>query len=233
MKKVKHQVKKIIRDFLLTRNILLTFPGELNKSGFQRFLVTFYMKQSRGILHIGAHTGGEREFYDRIGKKVLWIEANPNIYTILLANIQRYPNQKAINELVGARDEMTNFFLTSNGEQSSSVLPLTPKGAEFWRISETDTLRLQAKKIDSLAKNHELDNYDFWVLDVQGLEASVIEGSKKALVNVNALLVECSTEQYYDGVMLYPELRELLYSHGFTPAWVPTNSHFDMLFVRN
>ena len=34
----------------------------------------------KGIIHIGAHRGSERYIYDWFGKKVIWVEANPNIF---------------------------------------------------------------------------------------------------------------------------------------------------------
>jgi hypothetical protein len=33
-----------------------------------------------GILHLGAHRGSEAPIYDWLGKKVIWVEANPRIY---------------------------------------------------------------------------------------------------------------------------------------------------------
>ncbi len=37
--------------------------------------------RSQGILHIGAHRGSERYVYDWLGKEVIWIEANPRIFS--------------------------------------------------------------------------------------------------------------------------------------------------------
>ena len=78
------------------------------------------IKHANGVLHIGAHEAEEALFYDQCGAKVLWIEANPSAYEILLENIRQYPSQSATQALLGAEnDTHVNFNLTSNRGASS------------------------------------------------------------------------------------------------------------------
>ena len=47
----------------------------------------------KGIIHVGANSGQERDLYHNLGKLVYWIEADPNIYPKLEENIEGFPNQ--------------------------------------------------------------------------------------------------------------------------------------------
>ena len=38
------------------------------------------LRNSKGILHFGAHRGSEAAIYEWFGKKVYWFEANPKIF---------------------------------------------------------------------------------------------------------------------------------------------------------
>ena len=50
------------------------------------FLTT---KNIKNVLHVGADRGGELPQYKEIGvEKVVWVEANPEVYGELLENLQ-------------------------------------------------------------------------------------------------------------------------------------------------
>lgn len=60
-----------------------------------------FLRNSIGVIHIGANSGQERDHYKKLGvQRVIWIEADPEIYEILLRNIKNYKNYKAYNYLV-------------------------------------------------------------------------------------------------------------------------------------
>ena len=60
---------------------------------------------AKGIIHMGAHRGGEAAVYDWFQKKTIWIEANPKIYTDLKINVSTYVNQSAFNILLYEEDD--------------------------------------------------------------------------------------------------------------------------------
>ena len=55
-----------------------------------------FLRECRGVIHVGANTGRERDVYKKHGLRVLWIEANPEAFKVLFENIKNYKNQKAI-----------------------------------------------------------------------------------------------------------------------------------------
>jgi hypothetical protein len=55
-----------------------------------------FLKNSIGVIHIVANSGEERDHYKNLRvERVIWIEADPEIYKILLRNIKNYKNYKA------------------------------------------------------------------------------------------------------------------------------------------
>jgi FkbM family methyltransferase len=229
---MKHRLKlfiKIIASFLRVR---LLFSGELNEFGLRNLVIEYYLRQSKGILHIGAHKGQEAAYYADLEKPVIWIEANPQLFPVLQRNISAYPNQKAINVLLGDENRLVDFYITNNDGLSSSVLPLTRYGREIWGIENTEILNIHSKTLDSLELPN-IEEYDFWILDVQGYESQVIKGAQASISRVKWMLVECSNSQFYFHNTIYSEICKVLRSFNFVPILPVTGNHFEMLFKRD
>src|SRR5262245_1347455 len=85
-----------------------------------------FIKDSTGVIHVGASFGQERDIYADAGLPVSWIEAIPEVYESLQGNlVGRYANQKAICALVTDEDDAeVEFYIANNGGMSSSIFPL-------------------------------------------------------------------------------------------------------------
>src|ERR1700741_4322955 len=64
----------------------------------------YFLKNCRGVVHVGANHGAERHVYAKYGLKVVWIEAIPDVFELLTQNIQDFPHQRAINALITNED---------------------------------------------------------------------------------------------------------------------------------
>lgn len=69
------------------------------------------VKQSTGILHIGAHFGHKSSYYLQNGLKVIWIEALPEIFDKLQSEISRDREQIADCALLGYENITDTDFL--------------------------------------------------------------------------------------------------------------------------
>jgi len=67
-----------------------------------------FLRDCHAILHIGANEGQEREEYAKLGLEVLWVEALPDAFSRLSANIKDLPNQHAVLALI--TDEVRGNF---------------------------------------------------------------------------------------------------------------------------
>ena len=185
------------------------------------------------VLHLGAHVGTECHFYNSLQKKVIWLEANPEIYSQLILNIADYPDQRAILSLLGSEDRAgINFYVANNWGQSSSIY-------EFGRdlnhegLSMVDVLYLEMKRLDSILGTSEVQHGSHWIVDVQGAELQVLMGSGNLIDKAYSMEVEVSTKEEYLGGTKFEELNAFLNSKGLYPLWLPKlNSHEDLFFLR-
>src|SRR3954470_12158936 len=77
-----------------------------------------FLTSARGIIHVGAHTGQERDAYGYL--PVVWVEALPQAWEVLRGRTADKPHQQAICRLV-VDGGPHKFGVASNAGQSSSI----------------------------------------------------------------------------------------------------------------
>lgn len=224
-------MKTLVKKIFASVNIYLIFPSERSLQGLRPFVIEFFQRQSKGVLHIGGSTGQEAEDYFRQGLPVIWVEADPLTFATLEKRIKKFPNQRALNYLVSDAEREMEFFVTDNSGLSSSVYPLSAYGQDFWNIKNVESKKLFSRTIDSLLEV-DLSAYDFWVIDVQGHELEVLKGAENALKTCNWILCEISTIPYYENQHLYHEICDWLLERDFCPLYKPSANHCEVLYAR-
>jgi len=185
------------------------------------------------VLHLGAHVGSECHFYNSFQKKVVWIEANPEIYSQLKSNIAAYPEQRAILGLLGHENRDGIHFNVANNQGQSSSIYKFGRDMNHEGLSMVNVLNLEMKRLDSMLGVSDVHPGSHWVVDVQGSELQVLQGSGKLIENAYSMEVEVSTKEEYLGGTKFAELNLFLNSKGLYPLWPPKlNSHEDLFFIR-
>ena len=201
-----------------------------------------WMKKSKGVLHMGSHRGSEAAVYEWFGKKVIWIEANPKIFFDLVINIKQYKFQKPICALLTNKDnEEKKFYISNNDAASSSIFKfgnLSSGKETLWKnknLKMIDEIKLETKMLDSVINENNIDikNYDHWVIDVQGAELLVLEGSRNNLRFCNSLYIEVSQGDVYENASQWDEVKKFLNDIGLKPVNEIQSEHENVLFVRN
>jgi hypothetical protein len=90
-----------------------------------------FLWQARGVIHVGANAGFEREDYHRKMLDVVWIEPIPSVFENLCANIRKYPRQKALQALI-TNCEGKSMILTSLVDRQYRPLFLTCLSIAFY-----------------------------------------------------------------------------------------------------
>jgi len=65
-----------------------------------------FLQKVSGVIHVGANAGQERELYAKLGLRVIWIEAIPEVFEKLKANVENFPRQRALKCLVTDQDNV-------------------------------------------------------------------------------------------------------------------------------
>jgi FkbM family methyltransferase len=172
----------------------------------------------RGVVHVGANTGQERDLYEFYGLDVLWIEPIPEVFESLSAHIRGYARQRALRYLLTDRTGVEYaFHVASNGGQSSSILELG-RHREMWpSVHYERTIALESATFDWMVEHEriDLDRYDMLLLDTQGSELLVLRGASAHLSAFRFVQTEVADFEAYTGGCTLAELAAFLGERGF------------------
>jgi FkbM family methyltransferase len=177
-----------------------------------------YLRQTIGLVHVGANLGQERELYAKYGVQVLWIEPLPDVFERLRENIKHFPKQTAVNHLVTDRDGAEYLFhIASNDGASSSILEPARHKTLFPEVEFVSTMMLTSITLDSLLEklNAPSRSYQTLVLDTQGSELLVLKGAARTLGGLKFILTEAADFESYTGCARVEQLTDYLWSFGF------------------
>jgi len=183
------------------------------QSGLEGFL-----KEAKGVIHVGANLGQERDLYASFGLNVVWIEPIPEVFAKLQSLIAPYPLQKAFCYLVTDVDDKEYQFHISNNEGQSSSIYDFAGHKEIWpTVMYTKTITLKSISLSSLVKKEHLDitHYDALVLDTQGSELLVLKGAITLLPHIKCIKTEVADFESYTGCCQLKDLDAFLGAHNF------------------
>jgi FkbM family methyltransferase len=201
-----------------------------------------FLRFAKGVIHVGANSGQERDLYNLFGLRVLWIEPVSDIFRQLQLNIAGYASQQAVQALVTNEDDKEyEFHITNNAGESSSIYALKDH-REIWpEVSVVKSEKLISTRLDTLLKsaNHDAALYDTLIMDTQGSELLVLKGAVDLLARLRFVKAEAADFESYEGCCVADDLRGYLEPYGFREtARVrfagsnETGNYYNLLFER-
>jgi FkbM family methyltransferase len=178
-----------------------------------------FLRDARGVIHVGANVGQERELYARLGLEVLWIEPIPDVFEALAANIANLPRQRALQCLVTDRDDAQyEFHVANNGGESSSILDLKEHRDVWPTVGFTETLSLRSRTLATLLAQEKVDlaRYDALVMDTQGSELLVLQGAGRVLDAFRFIKTEVPDFEAYAGCAKLDDIQRFLAERGYS-----------------
>jgi FkbM family methyltransferase len=201
------------------RTVINNIKGFLRRRGLaDRSPFKGFLRDTCGVIHVGAHVGQERERYSQYGLRVLWVEPLPDHYAALQRNIAEYGDQQAIQCLVTDKDDAEYpFHVTSNAGGSSSILPLDMHKDIWPDVTTTRTIMLRSKTLPTALREQQIDvsAYDALVMDTQGSELLVLTGAAPLLGAFKYIKAEVADFEAYTGCCQLAQVESYLASHGF------------------
>ena len=162
-----------------------------------------FLKECDGLIHIGANEAQERNHYKNLGvKRVIYIEADPEVFKRTTNNIKNYKRYLAYNYLVTDKVNCSYFFnVSNNGGNSSSIYDLKEHKFIYPEVSYVKKIRLLSQTLSSIVEKHKIkmSNFQALVLDTQGSEFSILNGSKNILKYFKFIKLEASDFQLYSN----------------------------------
>jgi FkbM family methyltransferase len=201
------------------------------------------MKTLKGIIHVGANTGQERDDYARHGLNVLWIEPVPWVFKELKSAISTYPKQQALEYLALDNDDDTvAMHISNNDSLSSSVMDFALHRDVWPSVHFTRDIKVQSHKLDTIVDKERVDlgNYDGLVLDTQGSELRVLKGAERVLRHVRMVKIEVADFEAYAGCPRPEDIAGILQAYGlkeFTRASFAAHRsgghYYDIIYLRD
>jgi FkbM family methyltransferase len=196
-----------------------------------------YLKEKKGALHIGAHEGGERDWYVKQGfAPVIWFEPNKELFQRLVCNIQSYENQVAYN--IGIHDTLknVNLHIASNNGQSSSILELGTHKYHHPKVHYVGKQKIELVRMDDFLQEHtiNINEFNFLNIDVQGVELSVIKSFGGLINTLDYIYTEVNEEELYIGCCLVGDIDKYLSQYEFTrvTTHMTKNKWGDALYIK-
>jgi FkbM family methyltransferase len=178
----------------------------------------WFLADARGVIHVGANVGQERDLYAAHRLPVVWIEPIPEVFERLRRNIRGYPGQRAYQALITDADGRSyTFHVADNDGESSSIFDLADHRDVWPEVSYERRIILESVTLASFLDRHAIDvgGFDTLVLDTQGSELLVLKGAESILHRIEQVWTEAADfEAYRDGARLQ-EIGDFLSARGF------------------
>lgn len=180
-----------------------------------------FLKDARGVIHVGANSGQERDIYARHNLHVLWIEGLYEAFQQLGHNIQTYPNQRAIHSVISDEDGKVHTFHVANNDGQSSSLFDFGEHTRLWpEIEYTHSFETTGTTLKTTLQRYavNLSDYDTLIMDVQGAELLVLKGAGDLLDKFKFIRAEACDFELYKGACTLQDLDDYLAPRGFERA---------------
>ncbi|MDH4152409.1 MAG: FkbM family methyltransferase [Nitrospira sp.] len=196
--------------------------------------------QVRTLYVGGAHRFQEHALFDRLFPNLRHLYLFEPIPELAL-NLRRFegldPRIKVFDYALSDRNETSEFFLTNNDGESSSLLRLGKHREIFPHVQAVRSIHVACRTLDRVIEDHRLEEPDMLLLDVQGAEHRILAAlSAKVKRRLRALYVEASLEEVYEGAKCLEDVVAVLEPDhrlvSFSPLSPASPTHGNALFVR-
>lgn len=205
---------------------------------FER-LISKHKVNITGVLHCGASIGQEAKEYAKLGvQNMVFIEADPDIYQKLKANVANYPNAIPINACLSDEDNKeVEFHLANNGGQSSSILEFGTHTTAHPEVKFVGSIQLTTKRLDTLIEEFNLNihEFNFLNMDLQGAELLALRGLGDYLKYFKYAYLEVNEQEVYKHCAKVEELDMYLIGYGFRRVetrWSGNHGWGDAIYIR-
>jgi FkbM family methyltransferase len=203
---------------MAVRNSIIKRIGRRMRSWIARDPDRF-LKNIRGVIHVGANTGQEIELYAKHGLNAVWVEPIPEVYDMLKENLRNYPRQSAFQYLVTDRDDAEyRFNVANNNGESSSILEIALHKDLWPSVHFERSINLKSISLASLVQKESLDitQYQALIIDTQGSELLVLRGGEALLKAFKYIKLEVPDFESYKGCCQLKDVGAFLHERGFT-----------------
>lgn len=168
------------------------------------------------ILELGSRDGIQSIEFSKIfpKAKIYAFECYPPCIEMCIKNTRKYKNIKIVKNAVFNKDCNINFYSFSDNIGTGSIFKINKKSPISHLIPKKE-IKVKATRIDTWAKENNIERIDLLWVDLQGAEYEAFEGMGKYLSNIQAIYTEVEKKEFYLDQKLMKDISELLNKYGF------------------
>jgi FkbM family methyltransferase len=198
-------------------------------------MVKKYNMKIRGVIHIGAHYGGEYKDYVRHGiKNMMFFEPVLSNYLELVNTLPKNDKTtKTYNLALGNEVGVKEMYVeTANKGMSCSLLEPCTHLKQYPHIIFDSRESVRMVKLDDVIFNKR--QFNMINIDVQGYELEVFKGAVNTLPFIDIIYSEVNFEEVYKGCVHVEELDSFLKNFGFKRTLTDSSPHTwgDALYLK-
>ncbi|MGF1924716.1 MAG: FkbM family methyltransferase [Bacteroidia bacterium] len=223
--------------FLLEQKYAIIEPRDkftISKGSFRK-----YLPKNPVIIDCGAHIGADSIELSKIfpNAQIHSFEPVPGVFEQLSRGASSYKNIFRHQLALSNENKKSKMFVSSMGSDgSSSLLPPKTHLEDHPNVLFEEVIEINAKTLDTWAKENNITHVDLLWLDMQGFEYQALEASPKILATVKVIHTEVSIKETYEGVLMYSSFKKWLQEQGFEAVKEVIPEGTDMgnvVFVRS
>ena len=175
-----------------------------------------FLKNAKGVIHVGANLGQERYIYDYFMLMLFGLRPIPIIFNKLKENLREFPNQIAFKNLITDKDKKSYDFLIADNYASSSIFEFHLHKSIWPSIKQNKKISLKSLTLNTFFEknNIDLNNYDTLIMDTQGSELLVLKGAKNILKKIKYIKTEVSDFESYKGCCQLEDMDKFMERNG-------------------
>lgn len=177
---------------------------------------------TNAVLDVGANSGQwSSELRDSGYRgRIIAFEPASGPFAALKSLSLRDSKLEAINTALGQRDG-EGLFRIHRQSENSSFRATVNRQIYPSQSGIADEVLVPIRRLDSLLSEITSEQDRFYLkIDTQGFEREVLIGAHETLSRIDAVEVELSLIELYEGQALLPEVWHILTKANFRPAWV-------------
>ena len=199
-------------------------------------LVRRYKISPTRVIHVGAWEGLDVPEYKELQiSKIILVEAMPDKARALRI---RFSDDHQVQIIEAAASNISNATVSFYPLEYGSSSLLKPKIESLKQVfadfAEIEPISVKTIKIDEINSN-EIDR-TMLIIDVQGAELQVLQGSTETLKKTVLIKIEVSTVAYYEGQSNQRDILRFLKDYGFVCVSQRISKKMgqgDAIFIQN
>lgn len=186
------------------------------------------------ILEAGAQFGEDTEWMSEMWPqgRIYSFEPSPDSFAELQKVAAKSNNVSAIPLALSNKKGEFPFYLA--GGASSLLKPHHVYNAVYFHSDVDRPIMVQAVTLDQWALDNNIKNIDFLWLDMEGNELNALQGALNILKTVKLIYTEVNLQTFWNGCVLYHELKAWMNKQGFSEIWadITPDWHGNVLFIN-